>query len=547
MSFFKALKKFELFFLILIINLGIFLRFYNLSTIPLGLYTDEALFGYNAYSILQTGKDEYGKPFPVFFRSLGDYQMPLYSYLSVPVIYFFGLSIFSARVVAAISGVLGILLIYLILKQLPIYKNKKIPLIGAFLFAITPWSIYFSRAGFETNLGLCMLMVAVYLFLLAKKSLFFFLPACIILSLSTYSYSAERLIAYLLLPLLVTLFISREKFKFLKQKITLCSIFIFILIQIPNFYISATPAFKVRPMALFYKQAIDNQAEKMSGFILKPVSVTLAFVREFSSQFSAYFSPRNLFFNDTSERDRSMPEQPLFFFWLVIPYLVGSMSIFKNWRNCHIQFLFILMFVFAVVPSLTKDPFASSRALPLLLPLSIVITIGVDKLISSGYRKIIFMFSTVLLIISAVLFWRSYFILYPNERAKIHQYGYGQLVEEIKKRPDDKFIIDQSRLKPSYIELVFLMKYPPKLLQQQVDQSIKENYYTNINFNPEYRFANVETRNIQLGIDSFTKAVLVGDEYAISPEQAARHKLTKIFEIKDPIGNIIFQGYETSR
>ena len=64
----------------LIFLLGFFIRFYHLSSVPNGLYNDETAIGYNAFSILQTGKDEYGTPMPVYFRSFDDYKLPVYIY-----------------------------------------------------------------------------------------------------------------------------------------------------------------------------------------------------------------------------------------------------------------------------------------------------------------------------------------------------------------------------------------------------------------------------------------------------------------------------------
>ena len=74
----------------LIIILAVFLRFYYIEKIPNGLYSDEASYGYNAFSILETGKDEYGNFMPLAFRSFGDYKAPLYIYFLIPFIKIFG-------------------------------------------------------------------------------------------------------------------------------------------------------------------------------------------------------------------------------------------------------------------------------------------------------------------------------------------------------------------------------------------------------------------------------------------------------------------------
>jgi len=57
--------------LVVIILLASFLRLYNLANVPPHLTPDEASLGYNAYSILKTGKDEYGKFMPIIFKSFG--------------------------------------------------------------------------------------------------------------------------------------------------------------------------------------------------------------------------------------------------------------------------------------------------------------------------------------------------------------------------------------------------------------------------------------------------------------------------------------------
>ena len=63
----------------IIILFGLGLRIYNLTTVPNGFFADEAAIGYNAYTILHHGTDEYGKVFPLFFQSFGDCMYPFVS------------------------------------------------------------------------------------------------------------------------------------------------------------------------------------------------------------------------------------------------------------------------------------------------------------------------------------------------------------------------------------------------------------------------------------------------------------------------------------
>ena len=84
------------------------LRFWQLGNVPPSPDWDEAALGYNAYSIMLTGKDEYGISFPLRLKSFGDYKMPLYSYLSIPFIATFGLSESSTRMLNTLIAILFI-------------------------------------------------------------------------------------------------------------------------------------------------------------------------------------------------------------------------------------------------------------------------------------------------------------------------------------------------------------------------------------------------------------------------------------------------------
>jgi len=112
------------FLLLLIFFLGFVLRFWNLGNIPSGFDADEAAFGYNSYSILKTGADEYGKILPLTLKSFGEYKPALYSYLAIPFVYFFGLTPFAVRLPSAIFGSLTLVLFYFFISNL--FKDKKL-------------------------------------------------------------------------------------------------------------------------------------------------------------------------------------------------------------------------------------------------------------------------------------------------------------------------------------------------------------------------------------------------------------------------------------
>ncbi len=135
--------------LILIILLAGLLRIPAIGEYPAGLNADEAAIGYNSYSLLQTGKDEYGNSWPLSFVSFGDYKPGLYFYMVMPFIAALGINEFAVRLPSALFGIGTVLLVYFLAKEL--FNQKGAALASALLLAITPWHIHFSRGSWETN------------------------------------------------------------------------------------------------------------------------------------------------------------------------------------------------------------------------------------------------------------------------------------------------------------------------------------------------------------------------------------------------------------
>ena len=96
--------------LVLVLCLSLFLRFYKINVNPPSLDWDEASLGYNAYSILRTGADEYGNKLPLSIRSFDDYKPAAYVYLDVPSVAVFGLNEFGTRFPSAFLGFLSVVL-----------------------------------------------------------------------------------------------------------------------------------------------------------------------------------------------------------------------------------------------------------------------------------------------------------------------------------------------------------------------------------------------------------------------------------------------------
>ncbi len=528
----------------LLIIAAILLFTYKLDKIPPGLYVDEANIGYNAYSILKTGKDEYGKSFPVLFRLFGSYTPGLFIYCLVPFIRLFGLKVWTIRLLSVFSGVLLTILVFLFLKSIK-KRNRLLPLLGALLFIISPWTVFYSRLGYEVTFAFALYSLGVYWLWLGLKRPKYIILGLITLSFSAYGAHAQRYLAPLFILSFMVIF-SKKIFKKSYKKWLLAGFLLAFFIQIPQILLINTPAFWNKGDMFYSERVISWSQDCLSG-IPPFLAVPIAFGRELLSQWFAYYSPRSLFFLPDPDLQRSLPELSVFYDWMIVSYIFGLFILWKERKEDWAKCVFLLFFLAPLPTAFVGDPFSTQRALALLFPMIIIISLGTNKLIfhlQKCWLRVIVL--GALVGYSLIFLWRSYFVLFPQERAVIWGQGYEQLAAIIKNNPDQKYVIDQFRMKPVYIELLFYWQYPPGKLHKEVDQEILKNYYGLTKFSPYYNIANVEIRPIVWGNDIYNEQILVGDELSISPEQAIEHFLKETFEIKDPLGNLIFRGYLTN-
>ena len=188
---------------------ALLLRVVGISSFPVGFTQDEAGLGYDAYSLLLTGKDQWGKSLPLVLRSFGDFKMPLYSYLAIPSVYLLGLNEFSVRLPNAILGSLAVLTTFLMVSK--ITKRKELGLLSALFLAVSPWHIGLSRGAFEANLTTFFIPLGVWAFVTAIEKPRFMVLAAISFGLNLFSYHSARLFTPVLILVLVGSYLKELK------------------------------------------------------------------------------------------------------------------------------------------------------------------------------------------------------------------------------------------------------------------------------------------------------------------------------------------------
>lgn len=415
------MDKRNIIFLAIIVILGAILRFGLLTYNPPSLNWDEISHGYNAYSILKTGMDQWGQKFPIFnFRAYGDYPTTLNLYLTIPFIALFGLTEYAIRFPHALLGTLTIISIYFL--TLGVTRKKNLSLLSAFLTAIGPWYVFTSRFVLQSNLSVFFLITAAAFFVNRDKNKSLIYLSAFSLFLTLFSYHTTRIFSPLII--LGTLGIYKDE---IKSKLIYLFVGLFLILSA---YILISPNTTARGSVLFIiDQSAVNQIDiartssKLPGVITKLIYNRPAyFVEQFSKNYFSYFTPQFLFLSGGTQYQFSIPNTGLiypislpFFYLGIILLIVWS---FKNppyGKQTDFRLILLWLVLSPIAASLTNESYTVIRATTMLPIPEILIAIGLyfclDK-IPAKLRLLVVSIYILIAIISAENYFVNYFTKY---------------------------------------------------------------------------------------------------------------------------------------
>jgi 4-amino-4-deoxy-L-arabinose transferase-like glycosyltransferase len=462
--------------LIIIVILGLLLRFIGLTYNPPSLNWDEVSHGYNAYSVLKTGMDEWGQKLPLFnFRAYGDYPTPLNLYLTIPFIVLFGLTDFAIRFPHALLGTLTIVSVYFF--AFGITKRTNVSLLAAFLTAIGPWYLFTSRFVLQSNLSVFLLTTAAALFANRERHKYFLPVSLFLLFLTLFSYHTTRIFSPLML--LAMIFIHRheisEGLKSKKIYSILLAVFAGLFIILSAFILK-TPESRARSGLLFVvdQGAVNRIIEKRISSNLPQFAERILynrpiyFITQFTKNYISYFSPKFLFFQGGTQYQFSVPDCGLIypvslpFFYIGLLFVLTRVLLHKEYRM-----LFAWMVLSPIPASLTNESFAVLRATTMLPLPEIFIALGFYWVISKLPKKLILLFFVAyiaLLFVFAEGYLTNYFAHYRTDYSWSWQYGYKEAVDYAEENYSeyDNIIVTKKYGEPHGYFLFFLNWDPVK-------------------------------------------------------------------------------------
>lgn len=465
--------------LILILVLATILRIWQLDKVPVSLFGDEVDVGYHAYSILKTGKDYLGNTAIFYVNSIADKKAPLYSYLAVPTVAIFGISAWGVRLPAAIFGILGILFFYLLVKLWT--KNKNIALLSAFILAISPWDIHYSRWGFEGTVMLFLFFAGLYTFSKSFTNNKFLVISTFIFSLTFYVYHSAKV--FLPLMFIAMLVIWWKELKLISKKYLLAASLVLVILVGPLAISSVfgSGAERFGSLSIFNDLASINgigsdrtrdvQTGAWDGRLFHN-KITL-FSSEITNNYLEALSTQFLFIRGDTNLRQSILNSGEFYKYQFFLLMLGLIFFAIKPISGKYKALIVAWVILAPIPSAitTGGGNHASRLLFLLPPLVLLIGLGMYYsyfYLGKKFRMVYILILGIISIASFIFYQHNYWVHYPWDSERWWQAGFKEAISSVVDESSryDRVIISQAD-EPALIFFLGYSMYPPENFQKK--------------------------------------------------------------------------------
>jgi len=465
------------FLLIAIIIIAAVLRLYRINEIPPGVNRDEAAIGYTAYSLMTTGRDEYGKSLPLSFESFGDWKLPLYIYTTIPFVKVFGLSELSVRLPSALAGTVTVAALYYL--SLLLFSSQTVALTAAAVLAINPWHIHISRVESEAIVAVMLSVLGLIAFLhsLKKRSLPWMFLSSVLFALTYYTYHGNHVTTSLILAALAIIYgkdISKVKRWWtpvlLGAGMTVAILAVTVSAdrtKIGGISIFGDP-FVVHERIELPRTRHDNPSSLIARVAHNRVTYAIKTVTE---NYMKSYGPEFLFIKGGGNSAHNIGgfgnlypiEAPLLLlgiFWLLINHRIKNYRIILWW-----------IILSGIAPAITKDAPHTNRMLMVVPAFAIAISGGLHLIVQFTHRytyRLIFLFVVIGYLFSAAVYLDRYYTHFPKEEAANWGLPYKRLAS-ILFSPEymDKPVIMTEPETSRYIYLLFYSGYDPARYQNE--------------------------------------------------------------------------------
>lgn len=471
--------------LLLILLFFALTRLFKITEIPPSVYWDEASIGYNAYSIVQTGKDEWGKLYPLDFEAFGEHKLPIYIYATALAVKIFGLNELAVRVPAVLFSLGVVIISFLLAGRLT--RDTRVGLLTAFFITVSQWFFIISRTGFEATAGLFFFTLGIYCFIFAmeeKKS--FLVLSVISFILTGYSYNSFLIISPLTLLILVTVYFKQLNL-FVRKHLILSFICLVILFSGGLGIVNSITSGRIARLDEIGISGAYNHRKYQT-------LITVA------TNYFSHFNPQFLFLTGDKNSRSQLPNFSQINLIYLPLLILGAIYIFKQ-RKKEYTLMLLLLLIAPIPASITREAPHALRSVSIVPFIAFISSLGVLKLTSS-FNKSLYSKIVIGLTLAVFLIYYQAFIAGYNKIAAVDwQYGYKFFLNKYKPYFDafDNILISDRYNQP-YIFTLFYLKYDPQKFRSEVKYNTSIRRKTSLvqSFN-KFTFTNIDYYQIPKG------------------------------------------------
>lgn len=505
---------------VLIVILAACLRFYRFDSVPPALTWDEVDAGYNAWTIANYGRDEWGEVFPLVFNSFGDDKHPVHIYLTAAVVKVFGSSDFTTRLPAVLLGIGSVILIYFLTKIM--FKSNSVSLLSASFLAISPYHLHFSRFNHEANYALFFFMLGLLFFYMAngKKNLLIFSATSFLISL--LSYHSSIVIVPITVVLLLCLYFKDLILSKIRLLLFLLILSFFVLLSIFN------PG--LLGLARIKQTSVGSKEIEANWLYKRTNNQLLGKIGIASQNYLAHYDFKYLFISGDKNPRLSSQVSGEFYIIDSIFLIAGLFYLLIRFRKENMVLL-IWAFVAPIPASFSSEAPHAARALFMMGSWNIIAAVGCYAIwILLKHRVIRIVYLLLVAFIMTVLFRNyitGYYSLFAKNYSHDFQYGMKQIVEYVKEHPEYSQVFMTNERGQPYIFFLYYLNTPlPDFLNTAVYNRGNSKSFSKIDYFGRYYFENW---------DPIESRPLPGVLYIVTPSQyvGLRHRL--FFDVKKQI------------
>ncbi len=469
---------------------GFIIRVVGLDRVPPGISTDVLLYFSNARAIAETGKDIYGKFFPLFSSHKGFLLSPIFMYVLVLFYKLFGFSFTQGYIPNVIISSISIMVIGLLATLLT--GRKRIGIIAAIFLTISPWHYHLSRTGFEGVFAFCLVLFGVYFSIKAIQKPTYYVISFLLFVLAVFSYKAVN-IFLLLYPILFFITVAWKKVPYKNILLYTLGIWLTILIQWFFLFVYYRDAYATGFIQNnIQKASIIAQEERVMSdaphvIRLFTSNTPISLLRIYFTNYIHFFSPQYLLTNGDNDLRYSTGKGGQIYILDVLFIICGLIWLIRNKKAASLQFLSGIIII-APIASLISDQEYAIRTFISIFSIAILVACGVDELLRwvqmVRHRKIIVFGIGILYALLAFLYFYQYHFLYIHYARE----AWGGVTQEIyvdayRNQKQYKHITFGRSSEFDYLGFMFWNRLPIEDVQQSfASYDEKKLTYNNIDF-----------------------------------------------------------------